>query len=576
MTISRRAVDFASSPFSVLVAHFIKRLCASENEQGSSSLGLGLGMVLAVLASPGAFASIFLLEKYSTLLQWLRGQHIDPIRASPSDEYFFIVLSMTITGLVMVLRWNRLLPDRRDFSNLAVLPIPIRNIFLANFAALLGLAFLFGIDVNGVSVLFFPLFVTLSDGSTAAFLHVGISHAVSVLSASLFSFFAVFALVGLSMLLLPRTWFRPVSILLRIVLVIALLTEFFSNLLLQFLAGRVPAAAASYMHFLPSFWFLGLYERMLGIAKPALAALGMRSVLYLAVVILVAVAAYALCYRRYFLRLGESLDVIRSPRHNFRLGLPEPVAKLLFRSPFEHGCFTFVLKALFRSEPHLLFFGAYLGGGLVLIAQTAMDSTAGVRSAGPDEAYLAVPLLLAFFIVSGLRFTFDIPATLDANWVFRASVEAPQPEARAVARRMLMLATVSWQIVVLAPVTAAHFGWLIALLHTGTVVALTILFIDVLLLRFRKIPFTCVTQPDIKRLLPRILGSVLGVLVAVPLLASIERWMLAEPFRFVSLALAVTIAWHVLDRKLRDMLPFERTLTFEDNPEPQFELLKLA
>jgi hypothetical protein len=32
---------------------------------------------------------------------------------------FFVVLSMTITGLAMVMRWNRLFPDRRDFANLS-------------------------------------------------------------------------------------------------------------------------------------------------------------------------------------------------------------------------------------------------------------------------------------------------------------------------------------------------------------------------------------------------------------------------------------------------------------------------
>ncbi len=299
----------ARGPFWALTAHFVKRLFASENEQGGSNLGLGLGMVLAVLASPGAFASIFLLGKYSTLVQFLRGHFIDPIRTSPSDEYFFIVLSMTITGLVMVMRWNRLLPDARDFANLAVLPIPIRNIFLANFAALLSLAIVFGAVVNGVSVLFFPLFVTLSIGSGEAFLQVGVSHAAAVFSASLFSFFGVFALVGLTMLVLPRRWFRPVSIALRILLVVALLTEFFSNLFLQFFAGKVPAEAALYLHLLPSFWFLGLYESMLGIAKSSMGGLGRQGLVALASLIVIAIGAYALCYRRHFLRLSESLDL---------------------------------------------------------------------------------------------------------------------------------------------------------------------------------------------------------------------------------------------------------------------------
>ena len=141
------------TPFGHLIFYFLKRMFSGEDEEGVESMSLGLGVVLAFLAAPGALASLFLMDKYSTLLQFFRGQRsFDPYRASIADEYFFIVLSMTITGLVMVARWNRLFPDRRDFWNLAVLPIPIRQVFLANFAALFLLAVIFAIDVNTVSI----------------------------------------------------------------------------------------------------------------------------------------------------------------------------------------------------------------------------------------------------------------------------------------------------------------------------------------------------------------------------------------------------------------------------------------
>ena len=124
------------TPFGSLVAYFVKRIFASEDEQNDEEISLGLGVVVALLASPGAFASLFLLDKYSTLLQWIRGQrHFDFLRASAGDEYFFVVLSMTITGLVMLMRWNKLFPDRRDFANLAPLPIPIHHIFLSEFCS---------------------------------------------------------------------------------------------------------------------------------------------------------------------------------------------------------------------------------------------------------------------------------------------------------------------------------------------------------------------------------------------------------------------------------------------------------
>jgi hypothetical protein len=569
------SVSPSPGPFWTLVLHFVKRLFAPESEQGSGTMGLGLGTVLAILASPGAFASIFLMDKYSTLLQWLRHQHFDPYKASAADEYFFIVLSMTITGLIMVLRWNRLFPDRRDFENLAPLPIPIRNIFFANFTALAGLAVLFAIDVNAVSSFLFPLFVALSIDTFSAFFHVAICHVVTVLAASLFSFFGVFALVGTLMLIAPKRLFRPLSVAARMFLVVALLTEFLSNLFLQLFAGRLPGHSAGYVEGLPSFWFLGLYENVLGTAKPVMLSLGVRAQEALAAVIVVAVVSYTLCYRRYFLRLPESQEMLGGSRHGFRL--PERIAKLLFRSSFDHACCSFVVKVLMRSEQHLMFFGGYLGIGLVMVAQTAFDSANDATPGSlPNSSLLAIPLMITFFVVSGLGFVFDIPAALDANWVFRLTVVPPVPDPRLLARKLMLCAVLPWQILVLTPLMALRFGWPVAIGHTAVVVALTLLTIDALLLRFRKIPFTCSVQPELKQLLARILLSVFAVLIIVPMLAASEHWMFLEPWRFFGLAVALAFGWGVLRRYRRDMLPADRALTFDDHPKPQFELLKLA
>ena len=117
--------------------------CFEEAElQKTTELDLSIGLILALLALPGAFYSLFLLEKYSTLLQWMHGQkELDPLAGALPDEYFFIVLSMVVTGVVAVWRWDSIFPDRRDYANLVPLPISLRSIFLANLAAILVLGF---------------------------------------------------------------------------------------------------------------------------------------------------------------------------------------------------------------------------------------------------------------------------------------------------------------------------------------------------------------------------------------------------------------------------------------------------
>src|SRR5437879_9465211 len=88
---------YARKPFPLLVRLSIDRIVHGSNASEDEELNINFGVVLALLAIPGGFASIFLFDKYGSFLQWLRGQtNFDPLAAAFPDEYFFIVLSMEI------------------------------------------------------------------------------------------------------------------------------------------------------------------------------------------------------------------------------------------------------------------------------------------------------------------------------------------------------------------------------------------------------------------------------------------------------------------------------------------------
>jgi hypothetical protein len=550
----RAEIWLPRTPFWTLVAHFIKRMFAADEEQSDEGMSLGLGVVLAILALPGAFAALFLLDKYSTLLQWLRGQrHFDFYRASAADEYFFVVLSMTITGLVMVMRWNRLFPDRRDFANLAALPIPIRQVFLANFTALLGLAVVFAIDVNAVSSFFFPAFVTMSDGRLAAFARVASGHLAAVFSANLFSFFGVFALVGLLTLLLPARWLRPVSVCVRIVLAVGLLAEFFSNLFLQLFLGRLPTHADAYVKLLPSFWFLGIYETVVGIAKPLMVEVAHWALIALLSSIVVTLGAYALCYRRHFLRLAESFDNLAGSRHGAWLKMPEWLKRFLFRTGFEEACILFALRTLTRSERHVMFLGGYLGVGLILVAEAAEG----------DGRQL--PLLLAFFLISGLRLAFDIPASPAANWAFQFWANDIAPSPNAVARRLMMMLILPWQLLPVGSFAAVPLN-----------LAFAVLGIDLVLVDFQRVPFTYHVQPDSRKMIMRFVLALLGFVTLAPFLAWVERWAAAQWWHYGVTAAGIAAGWLELRRRRRANERDAIGLSFQDPAPSEFELLKLA
>ena len=86
-----------------------------------------------------------MFDKYGSFLQWMLGHnHFDVLAIALPDEYFLIVLSMVVTGVVAVWRWDSIFPDRRDYANLVPLPISTRTIFLANLMAIFFVAESFG------------------------------------------------------------------------------------------------------------------------------------------------------------------------------------------------------------------------------------------------------------------------------------------------------------------------------------------------------------------------------------------------------------------------------------------------
>src|SRR5690242_18932285 len=102
-----------------------------------------------------------------------------------------------------------------------------------------------------------------------------------------------------------------------------------------------------------------------------MAELGRQAVYALVVTFVIDRVAYSLCYRRHFLRLAESLDVLVSACR-ISLGLPRLLQRMVFRCSYERACAVFVGLVITRSERHLLFIGGFWGIGLITVAQTAL------------------------------------------------------------------------------------------------------------------------------------------------------------------------------------------------------------
>lgn len=536
-------------PFPRLVAHFASVIIQSGQESGASELNLSLGALLAILAVPGGFMSILLFDKYSSLLAWMRRRPmLDPLVISIPDKYFFIVFSMVITGIVTVIKWDRILPGRQDYANLAPLPLPSRNILLANLAAIVLLASIFAIDVNAASAVLFPLVVLSGGARSSVPMFMGV-HALCVILASAFTFFGCFAVMGLLMTCLPRRAFRPVSMIARLTILVILIAGLCTSFAVTPLLAKLHANPHSWVRFVPPLWYLGLYQALQGRAGPELA--GLARVAWPAAVgtFLLALVLGSFSYARYFQRIPESADTPHPrSRRPVRI-LSHLLSRSILTSPVERACYRFGLRALLRSESHCILFGGFLGLGLVTASQMLVG---GSRNESlPSADLLAAPLCVAYFLIIGLRFAFEVPAGQAANWVFRLILDGGKREAKQVARKLLLTFLIP---LVLVPVLVVYWyvwGPEAALLHGMFVGGLSLLLAEAMLVRFRKIPFTSALPNLQNHAIVLILMYILGFWIFTEFAASVERWMFTNPIRFVGLPLFLGVAWSVL-RSVQD------------------------
>src|SRR3954453_21440702 len=186
---ARRPVRrWSRAPFGRLVGHFLTKLVRG-GQDDASELELGAGAMLGLLAAPGAFTSLLMLDKYSAFLNWMRGRLRDDLYVtSLPDKYLFLSVAMAVTGIVTVLKWDQILPDTQDYLNFAPLPIRSRRILLANAVAILTAVAVVALAVNAIPTVLFPMFVTAAARSTfGAFAGFAAAHLSCVLLASVFS-----------------------------------------------------------------------------------------------------------------------------------------------------------------------------------------------------------------------------------------------------------------------------------------------------------------------------------------------------------------------------------------------------
>ena len=269
----------------------------------------------------------------------------------------------------MVLAWNSVFLDKRDSYILGVLPIRMRTIFVAKLSAIGVALAVTVIAINFFSGLALPLLIA-AEGHAP--LRVFLSYWTAVTAAGLFTAAMLLAIQGVASACLPHHWFLRLSGLIQVTTFFAIASVY----LLRPDADSV-ASSGSIAGLVPTFWFYGLFEWMVGKGFQPLAG---SAVAALVLATAIAAGAFARAYRRSLRGIVEQPDITPGRGWQFAGRMISTVLARLCRDPMGRAITEFAGRTIARSRQHRLLLAVYGGTGFGLALYFLRDLLRGTYS----------------------------------------------------------------------------------------------------------------------------------------------------------------------------------------------------
>jgi hypothetical protein len=553
--------------FAILTRHFFDRFFQNDvitfEDQAKEKVIMGM----AFLAILGGHISNSILFKYAFLLE-----------EGPSwvDKCYFLWFFMILLGFFTVIEWDVIFPDRRDYVNIMPLPVRMRTFFLAKSASFFMLIGLYSLAANVLAALVFGFYLTGFRSSSFFFLvRYVIAHLVSASAANIFLFFLCVVIQGLLMSLLSYGLYKKVSLLVRYVLLTAsVFLLIFSLTGFAFLPrplANLPALKESHDSFLQAFppmWFTGLYERLLGNRDPFFATLSRYALLSLPLVILAFFATALISYRRH---LKKSLEV-KSGRvylKKVRNFISRGFDAIFLRNPTQRAIYHFFGQTLSRSPLHKMRLFGYMavssGLALILLASTQLLRR---HLTIFNKTLLSIPLILAFFLLLGIRSLSNVPSSLEANWVFRMTERDPRRHYFSGFKKRIFFSALLPLFGLVFVFSLYLWGWKFALLHCLYGLAAAVLLMEIFFFSYAKIPFACTYVPGKAKLHLFWLIYVIAFLAYVLFLSSLEVFLFKNRKYFLNYFVTLGILFLGI-RIYQDFFVYRKqAILYEDEPEP--------
>jgi hypothetical protein len=480
------------SQFRVLYRQFLFRMVdlelLSAHAQGDS--GKLLGQFAALMIFFSALQGLIILV-------WDRRMPPQALLvATWSIEHFLIATTMLAVGLFAVLSWDSTFPDRLDVLVLAPLPVRARTLFLAKVAASASALGVTVVALNAFTGLALPFALAQGNGGILDLLlsldlyQPLVAYWITMISAGGFIYCSVLCVQGVAAQLLPRRFFLTVSAFLQMAAFCLVVCVYFLQPSLTTPKALTAAQNQQLLHWLPSYWFLALFQELNGSSHPALAPLARRALAGVIIAALGACAVFLLSYFRTLRKIVDEPDIAPG----FRGGNWLPG----FGSPLQTALVRFSIRTLLRSRRHRVILAFYLGIAFALVVFYVKTPLAQKEfSAGYplNVPLLASTVVMMCFWVAGIRVVFSMPLELRANWIFRVTPVPGGGESLVANRRSLIVLAVAPVWVASATLLLSLWTWRPVAGHLVVLGLLGLILADVCLHSFQKIPFTCSYLP---------------------------------------------------------------------------------
>lgn len=452
--------------------------------------------MLALVATPTAF---FAMRQINTFTELMIVNVPDDVvqRLALGHRLFFVTYAMLTAALLAALMWEALFPDGRDQEIIGVLPVRPYVFAASRLSAALTVAAGFTAAVNLPAAGMYSLFAVGHPAFNGNFAGLVFGHALATMGASMLVFCTLLFVRGLVAVIFGAGAGKFFGALLQLVSVVLLVEVIF------FLPGVLGTAVARVtsgdpmMLSLPPVWFAALHAWLVGTANQLLEQAMIRGLIAVALAMVAVIPVYLLPAKWLGKRALEKKSRERAAGMSM---VVNAMAAVSGARPAVRGVFLFALAGLIRSRRHLIVLASYVGVAIAACMATvlAVEARSTIDIARPAVWMLALPMLLLFFCLFGVRASFRIPTEMDANWPFRLT----QPSiGTCVNATVLVMFTVA--VLPIAAMSALVMLSLWPAATAATVVLLQmvagVMLAECLMLQWTKVPFASahVPSPDV-------------------------------------------------------------------------------